>query len=256
VQPHAQRRVYDRVWTIGHVWNPRVWPEYGLIAPLLADCPHRLEIGPGTRPRLPITVPLSPSLNSERGQGVRSWFVDVSPIALGKLQAGGGNAVLSTADELPFPDNLFHVVAICELLEHIEADERAVAELARVTHAGGYLVLSVPLHPALWTAHDELAGHFRRYEPVTLVQLLNSNGYDILGFLPQPVGGNQYSMFKRIGAWLLARAPNLAIWLEDRVTLPIGVRLRRSVQRMLRTLPPDTRAPGGSLLCQRRPIAP
>ena len=236
MQPHQQARHYDRVWTVGRVWNPHVWPEWALIESLLPDCPRRLEIGPGIRPRLPLA---------------ETWFADVSPVALGKLARQGGIGVLANAETLPFPNSRFDLVAACELIEHLEDDQRAVAELARITRIGGYLLLSVPLQPALWTAHDELAGHFRRYEPAALVQLLQTNGFSILGFCPHPLGGNEYSALKRHSASLLTHAPKLAIWLEDRVTLPIGVRLQRSVRRLLPTLPPNTRAPGGSVLCQR-----
>ncbi|MHB8625009.1 MAG: class I SAM-dependent methyltransferase [Aggregatilineales bacterium] len=235
MQPRAQSRFYDRVWTVGRVWNPRIWPEWALIEPLLADCPRRLEIGPGGRPRLPI---------------LDTWFADVSPVALGKLQGRGGKGVVTNAETLPFPDRSFDLVAACELIEHLEDDHRAFAELGRVTRVGGYLLLSVPLQPALWTAHDELAGHFRRYEPTVLIQALQANGFGIIGFCPHPLGGSEYSAFKRLGASLLTRAPKLAIWLEDRVTLPIGVRLQRSIRRILPTLPPATAAPGGAVLCR------
>lgn len=236
MQPPAQAHFYDQVWTANHVWNPRVWPEWDVILPILENCPRRLEIGPGTRPRLPISG---------------SWFVDVSQVALSKLQGHGCNGILANANALPFPDCRFDLVASCELLEHIEDDERAVAELARVTSIGGFLLLSVPLQPALWTAHDTLVGHFRRYEPAALANLITVNGYEIIGFWPQPVGGQQYGIFKRFGAWLLTCAPNLAFWLEDRITLPIGVRLYRLVRRKLPESLVETYAPGGTLLCRR-----
>src|SRR5579859_1353537 len=123
VQPQAQAHFYDQVWTADHVWNPRVWPEWDVISPILENCPRRLEIGPGTRPRLPISG---------------SWFVDVSQVALSRLQGHGCSGILANANALPFPDCQFDLVASCELLEHIEDDQRAVAELARVTYIGGF----------------------------------------------------------------------------------------------------------------------
>ncbi len=230
-----QSTFYDRIWAVGHVWNPAVWPEWSIIAPLLPDCPDRLEIGAGLRPRLPV-----------RG----TLFVDISLVALAQLSKQGGRTFRAYAGALPFADSTFDLIAACEVIEHLECDTEALAEIGRVTRRGGFLLLSVPLDPARWTAHDTAVGHFRRYEPAALAALIESGGFDIIGFCPQLAGG--YGGFKRWGAWLFQRAPRLATWIEDRLTLPLGVRLQRSVRRMLPTLPADTNAPGGFVLCRKQ----
>jgi hypothetical protein len=96
-----QAAYYDRVWRIGHVWSPTLWPEWKVIAPLIATSQHRLEIGAGLRPRLPI-------------HGTR--FVDVSQHSLRKLAAQGGIPVEASAAELPFAAQKFDLIAACELL--------------------------------------------------------------------------------------------------------------------------------------------
>ena len=37
------------------------------------------------------------------------------------------------------------------IIEHVDEDEQAMAELARVAAPGAALLISMPLHPALWT---------------------------------------------------------------------------------------------------------
>jgi hypothetical protein len=124
-----------------------------------------------------------------------------------------------------------------------------MSEIARVLHPGGHLLLSVPLQPALWTNHDIQAGHYRRYEPAVLSTLLVSHGFTVIGFCPQI--GEGYESLKKLGAWMLKRAPRFAIWLEDRVTLPLGVRLQRATRQWLPGFSLDTDAPGGFLLCRK-----
>jgi ubiquinone/menaquinone biosynthesis C-methylase UbiE len=48
--------------------------------------------------------------------------------------------------DAPFPDASFDCAMSTQVLEHIEDDSRAAAELARIVKPGGYLVVSVP-HP-------------------------------------------------------------------------------------------------------------
>src|SRR5579859_5881598 len=230
-----QTAFYDRVWSVGHLWQPDVWPEWEILARLLPNCPDRLEIGPGLRPRLPIAD---------------TWFVDLSTIALSGLRAHEGRPICANAEALPFASAAFDLIVACEVVEHLECDREALLEIGRVLRDDGYLLMSVPLDPKRWTAHDDAVGHFRRYDPAELVQLLETRGFVIVGFCPQI--GEGYNLLKRLSAWLLHRVPLLAIRLEDRVTLPIGVRVQRPVRKMLLTLPPDTEAPGGFLLCRKR----
>jgi SAM-dependent methyltransferase len=63
-------------------------------------------------------------------------------------------------------------VAAFDVIEHVEDDELAFGELARVLKPGGRLIFSVPLHPTRWTNFDAYVGHARRYEPAALIDLL------------------------------------------------------------------------------------
>jgi ubiquinone/menaquinone biosynthesis C-methylase UbiE len=49
------------------------------------------------------------------------------------------------------------------VLEHIENDQRAMSELNRVCKPGGIIGITVPALKMLWSYHDELNGHYRRY---------------------------------------------------------------------------------------------
>ena len=57
----------------------------------------------------------------------------------------------------------YDLITLFDVLEHIEDDRGTVAGIRRALKPGGRLVLTVPAMPVLWSAHDELHNHFRRY---------------------------------------------------------------------------------------------
>jgi SAM-dependent methyltransferase len=66
-------------------------------------------------------------------------------------QAGGYDAVLAL-----------------DVIEHLDDDRAAVERLGELTRPGGYVVVSVPARPDLFTEFDEIQRHRRRYLPATL----------------------------------------------------------------------------------------
>jgi SAM-dependent methyltransferase len=65
--------------------------------------------------------------------------------------------------ELAFPDNTFDLVCAFDVIEHVEDDRLAVAEMRRVARMGGVLFVTVPAFMFLWSEHDVVNHHFRRY---------------------------------------------------------------------------------------------
>jgi SAM-dependent methyltransferase len=82
-----------------------------------------------------------------------------------------GMYVCALADALPFRDGVFDLVGSFDVLEHLQHDEAALREQARVAKAGGHVVAAVPADRRLWSAHDEVVGHQRRYDRETIREL-------------------------------------------------------------------------------------
>ncbi len=79
--------------------------------------------------------------------------------------------------ELPFQNESFDLVCAFDVIEHIENHELAVAEMKRVCKSGGRIFITVPAFQHLWSEHDEINHHFRRYTKENLNKLFeNSNG--------------------------------------------------------------------------------
>jgi len=66
--------------------------------------------------------------------------------------------------ELPFTDNSYDLVCAFDVVEHIEDDQTGVNEMKRVTNSNGHAVITVPAFMSLWSHHDVINHHFKRYK--------------------------------------------------------------------------------------------
>jgi 2-polyprenyl-3-methyl-5-hydroxy-6-metoxy-1,4-benzoquinol methylase len=79
----------------------------------------------------------------------------------------------------PFRDH-FDVVALFDVLEHINEDGLAVRTIRGMLRPGGRIVLTVPAHRWLWSRIDKLSGHHRRYDRKGLMSVLASAGFEVV----------------------------------------------------------------------------
>jgi SAM-dependent methyltransferase len=87
--------------------------------------------------------------------------------------------VLLDALSLEFHDE-FDVVAAFDVLEHIDDDEEVLRRLGVAARPGGGVIILVPQHRWLWSAHDEIVEHRRRYTRSELVTKVRGAGLEIL----------------------------------------------------------------------------
>lgn len=116
-------------------------------------------------------------------QGLRVTSVDASAELCGWVRARLGtaqedNPVLhGDLERLDLPDAAFDAAVCAEVLEHLDDDAAAVAELHRVLRPGGLLVVTVPANPYRYDWTDRWAGHRRRYTVPGLAGLLEDAGF-------------------------------------------------------------------------------
>jgi SAM-dependent methyltransferase len=102
----------------------------------------------------------------------------------------GLEIVEGTVLDLPWEDDSFDAVCAFDVIEHVEDDAGAVAEMKRVCRRGGILFVTVPASPLLWSEHDEINHHFRRYRIGQLESLFKGcdtllcSGFNSLLFAP------------------------------------------------------------------------
>lgn len=103
--------------------------------------------------------------------------IDISEAAIELAQARGVPHVsVMDGTALTFGSARFDVVIASDVLEHIEDEARALREWVRVLKPGGQLLVFVPAHAYLWSEHDVVNHHFRRYSRRELVAALEGAG--------------------------------------------------------------------------------
>lgn len=70
----------------------------------------------------------------------------------------------------------YDLVAILDVLEHVEADRAALASIAARLKPGGRILITVPAHPWMWSAHDVVNHHQRRYTRKSLKAVIAAAG--------------------------------------------------------------------------------
>lgn len=108
--------------------------------------------------------------------------IDESTEAL-SLAKGKGYGVLheGSADQLSFlPSVAFQGILTMDVLEHVAADGVMLEECFRVAAPGAILLVTVPAFMWLWSKHDEIFGHKRRYTKGELVKKVEKAGFEVL----------------------------------------------------------------------------
>jgi len=189
------RRFYERCWRAASVL---AMPGVRALAKVEG---LQVEIGCGLRPRLPLA---------------KALFVDVSPTACTKLRRAGARVIRASIDALPFASGAVSQLYLFDILEHVSDDVGVGRELARVSAADGWLVLSTPLHAHRWHEFDRVVGHARRYEPRALVDLLCGCGFALEGFARFGMRPRS-SLLTRLGAYYLLHWPRTAFRFQERL---------------------------------------
>jgi len=81
--------------------------------------------------------------------------------------------------EIPFAGEKFELVCLFDVLEHIDADVETLIAIKPLLADGGRVLITVPAHQWLWTAHDAFLHHKRRYSLSDLRSKAVSAGYAI-----------------------------------------------------------------------------
>jgi len=91
----------------------------------------------------------------------------------------GLSAIQADARSLPVESASRDLLVAFDVLEHIDEDHLAAAEVHRVLRPGGTALIAVPCDMRLWSEHDVISGHYRRYTRQSLTALIEDAGLRI-----------------------------------------------------------------------------
>jgi SAM-dependent methyltransferase len=90
------------------------------------------------------------------------------------IKKTGLEIINGSITDLPFLDNSFDLVCAFDVIEHVENDQLAVSEMKRVANNNGVVFITVPAFMGLWSYHDVVNQHFRRYKLNQIKKIFDS----------------------------------------------------------------------------------
>lgn len=82
-------------------------------------------------------------------------------------------------DNIPFKNRGYDLIVLFDVLEHIQDDKAALSAIREKLTDNGKLLITVPAFRFLWSKHDDIHHHFRRYIKNDLIELLRMAGYHV-----------------------------------------------------------------------------
>jgi len=126
-----------------------------------------LEIGCGTGHNLPMLAGFGDVDAIEIDPAARE-------IASERLGKPVGAAPLPALTGVP--RGHYDLIAVLDVVEHIEDDVAALAAMRECLAPGGKILIAVPAHQWMWSAHDTVNHHHRRYSKATLISAIERAG--------------------------------------------------------------------------------
>ncbi len=88
-----------------------------------------------------------------------------------------GEVVEGSVLDMPFADASFDLAVSLDVIEHLEDDLAALRELRRTVAPGGALLVTVPAYQWLWSGHDVINHHHRRYTRRSMQRVAEQAGW-------------------------------------------------------------------------------
>jgi SAM-dependent methyltransferase len=168
------RQIYDRMRLIeaDHWWfKGRRRILAGLIGDMgLPEGARVLEVGCGTGGNLAMLAGFGQAVGLEPDEDSRAYAAEKTGVCV----KGG-----LLPDSLPFATGSFDLVCAFDVIEHVDADAAAMGALAGLIRPGGHFLATVPAHAWMWSGHDELHHHKRRYGLAAFRGLVEDAGLDV-----------------------------------------------------------------------------
>nr|WP_184071701.1 class I SAM-dependent methyltransferase [Sphingosinicella soli] len=205
-----------------------------------AHVPLMLDAGSGTGGNLPLLAEFG---------NVHAFEYDAGARQSAREKWAGDVLFGEMPDRIPFENKCFDLITMFDVLEHVERDSDSLRALSQRLAAGGRILLTVPAMPWLWSRHDELHHHQRRYTPASLREAAERAGLEVVELAYFNTLLFPLAVVQRIAERVLHRhvetdvmphpAVNAALagvfglerWIVGNVSLPFGLSLYASLRK-------------------------
>ncbi|MBD2148742.1 class I SAM-dependent methyltransferase [Pseudanabaena sp. FACHB-1277] len=121
------------------------------------------------------------AFKTESASKYEAWGIDIEAIAVQVCHDKGLTQVTQgVLEKNSLPEHDFDLVMFLDMIEHLDHDLSALLMAKHYLKPQGQILITVPAYQFLWSAHDEIHHHKRRYTKKSLTELLNQAGYEIV----------------------------------------------------------------------------
>jgi SAM-dependent methyltransferase len=126
-----------------------------------------LEIGCGTGHNLPMLAAFG---------SVEAIEIDPAARAIAAERLGKAVGEAPLPELTGVPAGTYDLIAVLDVVEHIADDVGALRGMAERLAPGGRILVTVPAHQWMWSAHDVVNHHQRRYSKASLDAAIRAAG--------------------------------------------------------------------------------
>jgi len=168
----------DPAYAAVHAEEDRAhWWFIGRRAVILAEMARRLPAGGARLAELGCG---SGGMLEALGRFGSAVGVETDPALLARARERGLDVRAGALpDAIPLEPGRWDAVCLFDVLEHLDDEAGALAACRRLLVPGGRLFVTVPAYAWLWSRHDELLGHRRRYTAPALRRAAERAGFAV-----------------------------------------------------------------------------
>ena len=161
--------------------------------------------------------------------------IDISEKAIENCKRNGiQNAFVMDAQKISLPEKFDFIIA-SDCLEHLQDDVTAIRNWCELLKPGGEMVIFVPAFQSLWSNHDEVNMHYRRYMNKELrdkligenLTILKSSYWNFFLFIPLYI-------FRKIDSFFSANKKKEGHMVENKIANYILLKLLLFENRILK----------------------
>lgn len=106
-----------------------------------------------------------------------AWGIDnnLRAVEYARIKCPKASIILGTVPQ-DLPDDKFDLITALDFIEHIYDDRGILGAMANNLKEKGILAITVPAYQSLWTSHDDLNFHKRRYLAKELKDKIEKSG--------------------------------------------------------------------------------